>query len=258
MKLYMQYITMQIKSQMQYKVSFLLSAFGQFLSGFTFFFGIRFIFAKITRVDTFSYGHVLLCYAIVRMAFAIGEMFGGGLAFFPNLLRSGELDRVVVRPRSVILQVLAPNTDFTRLGILIQAIVILCYAVPISGIRWTGIKVFVLLWMILGGSVLFFCLFLVSAAVSFFTIEAMDFMNVFTYGAREFGRFPVSVYGESVLKFLTFAVPLALFQYYPLLYLIDQDKGIFGIIAPILSLLFAAPSYAFYQYAFSKYQSVGS
>lgn len=258
MNLYMHYFTMQIKSQMQYKVSFFLSAFGQFLSAFTFFFGINFVFAKISRVDTFTYEHVLLCYAVVRMSFAIGEMFGGGLTVFPNLLRSGELDRVVVRPRSVILQVLAPNTDFTRLGMLVQAIVILCYAVPVSGIRWTGIKIFVLFWMILSGSVLFFCLFLISAAVSFFTIEAMDFMNVFTYGAREFGRFPVSVYGENVLKLLTYAVPITLFQYYPLLYLIDQDKGSFGIIAPMLSLLFTVPSYAFYRFAFSKYQSVGS
>lgn len=258
MNLYMHYFTMQIKSQMQYKVSFFLSAFGQFLSAFTFFFGINFVFTRISRVDTFTYEHVLLCYAVVRMSFAIGEMFGGGLTVFSNLLRSGELDRVVVRPRSVILQVLAPNTDFTRLGMLVQAIVILCYAVPVSGIRWTGIKIFVLFWMILSGSVLFFCLFLISAAVSFFTIEAMDFMNVFTYGAREFGRFPVSVYGENVLKLLTYAVPIALFQYYPLLYLIDQDKGIFGIIAPMLSLLFAVPSYAFYRFAFSKYQSVGS
>ena len=258
MKLYMHYFTMQIKSQMQYKVSFLLSAFGQFLSAFTFFFGINFIFARITHVDTFTYEHVLLCFAVVRMAFAIGEMFGGGLADFPNLLRSGELDRVVVRPRSVILQVLAPNTDFTRLGMLLQAIVILCYAIPRSGIRWTGLKICVLLGMILSGSVVFFCLFLVSASVSFFTIEAMDFMNVFTYGAREFGRFPISVYGENVLKLLTCVIPIALFQYYPLLYLIDQDRGSFGLIAPMLSLLFAAPSYAFYRYAFSRYQSAGS
>lgn len=243
---------------MQYKVSFLLSAFGQFLSAFTFFFGINFIFAKITHVDAFTYEHVLLCYAVVRMAFAIGEMFGGGLSVFPNLLRSGELDRVVVRPRSVILQILAPNTDFTRLGMLVQAIVILCYAIPMSGIRWTGMKIFVLFWMIFSGSVLFFCLFLISAAVSFFTIEAMDFMNVFTYGAREFGRFPVSIYGESILKLLTYAIPIAVFQYYPLLYLIDQDKGSFGIIAPMLSLLFAVPSYASFRFAFSKYQSVGS
>lgn len=47
--------TVQIKSQMQYKVSFLLSAFGQFLSAFTFCLGINFVFAKITRVDTFTY-----------------------------------------------------------------------------------------------------------------------------------------------------------------------------------------------------------
>lgn len=258
MKLYMHYFTMQLKSQMQYKASFLLSVFGQFLTAFTFFFGIRFIFDRITSVDIFTYEHVIMCYAVVMMAFAIGEMFGGGLAVFPDLLRSGELDRVVVRPRSVIFQVLAPNTDFTRLGLLLQAVVILCYAIPMSGIQWTAMKVFVLSCMILSGSVLFFCLFLISAAVSFFTIEAMDFMSVFTYGAREFGRFPMSVYGEGILKLMTYVIPLALFQYYPLLYLIGQEECRFGIFPPMFSLLFVIPSYAFYRFAFGKYQSTGS
>ena len=119
-------------------------------------------------------------------------------------------------------------------------------------------KVFVLSCMILSGSVLFFCLFLISAAVSFFTIEAMDFMSVFTYGAREFGRFPMSVYGEGILKLMTYVIPLALFQYYPLLYLIGQEECRFGIFPPMFSLLFVIPSYAFYRFAFGKYQSTGS
>lgn len=70
------------------------------------------------------------------MAFAIGEMFGGGLAVFPRIMGNGEFDRALVRPRNIILQILVPNMDFTRLGLLIQAVIVLCYAVPGSGILW--------------------------------------------------------------------------------------------------------------------------
>ena len=37
-------------------------------------------------------------------------------------------------------------------------------------------------------------------------------MNIFTYGAREFGKYPFSVYGSGILKVLTFVIPLALFS----------------------------------------------
>jgi ABC-2 type transport system permease protein len=243
---------------MQYKVSFLLAAFGQFLTAFTSFFGIYFVFERINAVDNFSYEQVLLCFAIVMIAFSIGEMIGGGFAVFPRLLGNGGLDRALVRPRSVILQVLLPNMDFTRLGLLAQAIVVLFIAIPMSGIAWTWQKVATLSLMIACGSTVFFALFLTTAAFSFFTVEATDFLNVFTYGARQFGKYPFSVYGSGVLKFLTFVIPLALFQYYPFLYLIGREHGAFFMISPLFSLLFLIPANLLFRFGLRKFKSTGS
>lgn len=258
MHLYLNYFLMQLKSQMQYKVSFLLATFGQFLSAFTSFFGIYFIFYRIADVDGFSYQEVFLCFAVVMMAFSLGEMFGGGLAVFPSMIQSGNFDLVLVRPRSIIFQVLAPNADFTRLGLLVQSIGVLCYALQKSNIEWTWVKVCTLILMILCGSVVFFALFLITATCAFFTIQGLDFLNIFTYGARQFGKYPFSIYGKGVLKFLTFVIPLALFQYYPLLYLFDRDHSSYLPIFPLLSLVFLVPSYAFFRFGLSRYKSTGS
>ena len=66
------------------------------------------------------------------------------------------------------------------------------------------------------------------------------------------------IYGNEVLKFLTYVVPLALFQYYPLLYLLDIEQGLKFMMAPVFSLLFLLPAYAFWRYGLSKYVSTGS
>ncbi|MDP4089565.1 MAG: ABC-2 family transporter protein [Bacillota bacterium] len=258
MKLYLNLIALNLKSQMQYKVSFFLSTLGQFITAFTAFFGLYFIFTRINTVDDFTYEQVLLCFAVVMMAFSLGEMFGGGLAVFPRMLGNGEFDRALVRPRNIILQVLMPNMDFTRLGLLVQAILVLCYAIPISKIPWTWEKVLTLCLMILCGGALFFGLFLINAACSFFTIEGLELMNIFTYGARQFGRYPFSVYGNGVLKFLTFVIPLALFQYYPLLYLLDREQNTLFMFLPVTALLFLIPSYVFFRFGLSRYKSTGS
>lgn len=258
MKLYLNFITLNLKSQMQYKLSFLLTTLGQFITAFTTFFGLYFIFSRVTAIGDFTYEQVLLCFAVVMMAFSIGEMIGGGLAVFPRMLGNGEFDRAIVRPRNILLQILMPNMDFTRMGLLLQAVLVLCYAIPISGVQWTWEKLLTLCLMILCGSALFFGLFLLKAACSFFTIESLDFMNIFTYGARQFGRYPFSVYGNGVLKFLTFVVPLALFQYYPLLYLLDREENMLFMFLPVLTLLYLIPCFAFFRFGLSRYKSIGS
>lgn len=258
MKLYWNYFIMELKSQMQYKASFFLTMLGQFLTAFTTFFGIRFIFDRIGGVDDFTYGQVLLCFSVIMMSFSIGEMIGGGLAVFPDLIREGSLDRILVRPRSVLLQIIMPNMDFSRLGLLIQAAIVLGIAIPVSGVAWNWKKIIVFTLMVLCGSVIFFCLFLLVAAISFFTLQSLDFLDIFTYGMRDFGKYPFSIYGEEILHFLTFVIPLALVQYYPLLYLLDRKSGIFYIIAPLLSLLFAVPSALLYRLGLKNYKSAGS
>ena len=112
--------------------------------------------------------------------------------------------------------------------------------------------------MIACGAVLFFCLFVVYAAFSFFTLEGLEFMNIFTDGGREFGRYPFSVYGRDALRVLTYAVPLALVQYYPLLYLLGRESGMLYMFSPLLALLFAAPAYLLWRYGLRRYKSTGS
>lgn len=258
MNVYWRYFTMELKSQMQYKISFLLTTLGQFLTAFTMFFGIKFLLGRIGGVDDFTYGQVLLCFSVIMMSFSVGELAGGGLATFPGMLREGGLDRILVRPRSVIGQVIMPNMDFSRVGLLIQAAVVLCIAIPASGVQWTWQKILVLGMMTACGSVVFFCLFLILATLSFFTIQPLDCLNILTYGMREFGQYPFSIYGETVLRLLTFVVPLALVQYYPLLYLLDRERGILYGFAPLLSLLFLIPAGLLYRIGLRSYQSTGS
>jgi ABC-2 type transport system permease protein len=216
------------------------------------------MFSRFNAVEGFAFEEALLCFAAVLMAFSMAEMLGRGFDLFPRMLGNGEFDRVLVRPRSIIFQVLASKMDFTRLGRVLQSILVFGYAIPNSGVVWTWDKAMTLCLMVTCGSLIFFGLFLIYAAFSFFTVEGLEFMNVFTDGGREFGRYPFSVYGEKILRFLTFVIPLALFQYYPLLYLLDRRRGAFFMFTPLFGLLFLLPCYAFFRIGLRRYKSTGS
>lgn len=108
------------------------------------------------------------------------------------------------------------------------------------------------------GVYFFFALFLFKATFSFFTIQSLDFMNIFTYGAKEYGKYPWGIYGKGVLSILTFLIPLAVVQYYPLLYLIGKRTEDFYIFVPVLSSLFLIPCYLFFNFGVHNYKSTGS
>ena len=139
-----------------------------------------------------------------------------------------------------------------------QAVLMLVYAVPASGITWSFDKVLTVILMITGGIVIFSALFVLYAGISFFTIEGLEFMNIFTDGGREFGKYPFSIYGEGVLKFFTYVIPLALFQYYPFLYLIGKSENIGLIFLPLMGFVFMIPCYIFFKFGVKKYKSTGS
>ena len=243
---------------MQYRMSFFMTVLGQFLTAFASFFSLAFIFERIDAVDGFTYGQVFLCFAVVVSAFSVGELFGGGLAAFSRILGDGSFDRALVRPRPVLLQILVPNFDFTRLGLLVQAAVVLCWAVPASGVAWTVPKALALVLMIVCGAVVFFAMFLLKAACTFFTTESVQFLDIFTYGARQFGRYPFSVYGKQVLWVLTFVVPLALFQYYPLLYLVGRSSAAWLMLLPLAAALVLVPCLLLFRFGVKRYKSTGS
>ena len=258
MSLYLKFFAIHLKSQMQHKLSFFLTVAGQFLVSFSAFLGVHFMFLRFHEVEGFGYQEVLLCFATVLMAFSLAEMFFSGFDHFPTMLGNGEFDRALVRPKGVIFQVLAMKVDFARLGLLAQAVLVFCYVIPMSGIVWSWGKILTLFLMVSCGCAVFSGLFVLRAAAAFFTVEGLEVMNILTYGAREHGRYPFSIYGNGVLKFLTYVVPLALVQYYPLLYLLGRETSWFHRFAPLLSLLFLLPCHLLFCVGLRHYKSTGS
>ena len=191
--IYGRYFLIHLKSIMQYKTSFFLTCMGQFFSSFNVFLGIYFMFQRFHTVKGYTYQEVLLCYSIVLMAFTLAEAFARGFDTFSSIIGNGVFDRIMVRPRGLILQVLGQRIEFTRSARLLQAVIMLTYGLSASGIQWTPARAATVIFMIAGGTALFSGLFLIYAAICFFTLEGLEFMNVFTDGAREHGKYPFDI-----------------------------------------------------------------
>lgn len=161
LRLYKKYLQIQIQSMMQYKASFCLTAVGQFLVSFNVFLGVYFMFQRFHEVEGFTYSQVLLCFAITLMEFSLAEAFARGFDTFSSTISNGEFDRIMVRPRNEIFQVLAGRIELTRIGRMLQAVVMFAYGIAKSHVEWTWDKVLTVVFMLLGGTAVFTGIFLI-------------------------------------------------------------------------------------------------
>lgn len=260
MKLYLKYFSIQLRSAIQYKFSFFLTAIGQALTTLFSFLGMYFLFLHFNSIESYSFNEVLLCFSTIFIAFALAECFGRGFDNFSQIISNGEFDRIMVRPRNEILQVLGSRIELTRIGGLILALVVFIYSINSCGVNWNLPRLFTLFLMIIGGTCLFYGLFMISAAISFFTIEGLEIMNIFTDGGKELAQYPLNIYKKWVLKFFIFIIPLAFINYYPFIYIIGkiQHNYILYMLSPLTAILFLIPSHILWSLGVKHYKSTGS
>jgi ABC-2 type transport system permease protein len=192
------------------------------------------------------------------MSYSLAEIFMRGFDMFAGTIGNGEFDRILLRPRGIIFLVICGKMELTRVGRVIQAAGMLAYGMIASDITWCVDKIVTIILMVLSGSVIFGCLFLIYASICFFTLEGLEFMNILTDGAREYGKYPLGIYGKGILRFCTFLVPYSLFQYYPFLYLTGRTDNQLYTLLPIAACFFVIPCYLLWRNGVMHYKSTGS
>lgn len=256
--LYLRYASICVRSAMEYKLSFLLMIVGRFLIAFTEFVAIKFLFSGLEEIKGYSYGDILLCFSIIQMSFTLAELFGNGFKAFSGMVKSGEFDRMLLRPCSPILQIIGTRFEIGRTGPLITAIITLCIGMRHSQAEWSASSVVTLLFMIIGGTLLFIGLFMLGASFCFFTIEDTSIINVLTYGAKSHGKYPIDIYGKGIMRFCTYIIPYTLIQYYPLQYLLGKTTRWIVGLYPLGIVVFLAICYGIWCAGVRNYKSCGS
>ncbi|HWR40342.1 MAG TPA: ABC-2 family transporter protein [Patescibacteria group bacterium] len=260
MALYLKYLQILLKSQLQYRLSFGLLVLGQFIIPFSFFAGIYFLFARFGTLQGWTFYEVALGFAVIHMAFAITQCFVRGFDQFPQLVNSGDFDRMMLRPPSLLLQVFASRFEFIKIGRLLQSLAVLIWAISELPAIWGFLKIMTLGLMLASGVCLFASLYILTAALSFWTIQGLDLVDVFANGGREMAQYPQHIYQRWVQRFFTFVIPFGCINYLPLLFLLDKMEGNPWpyVLSPLYSLLFLGPCLGIWRIGVRRYLSSGS
>ena len=258
LKLYLKFFSIQVKTLLEYRKSFIFSILGQIISSSFSLISIYFLFNKFGNIEGFTFENVLICFIVSYIGFSAAECFFRGFDQFDKMISNGEFDRILTRPRGLIFQVLASKIEFEKLGKLIAAfltLIILLYA-NLELLKLD--KIITIILMILGTIIIYASLFIMKGGICFFTTQSLEIMNIFTDGARDLTQYPLSIFHKYIRNFFTYILPLAFVNYFPLLYVIGKVENKIYIISPIISILFIIPCYIIWKIGVKKYKSTGS
>lgn len=258
--LYFKYLAINLRSLLEYRLSAFLIALGQFLSSFFWFLSIALLFRRFGGIAGWTFAEAALCFAVTNIAFALSECFARGFDAFSGIVIRGEFDRILLRPRSAMIQVLGSRAEITRIGRVVQGVIVLALVIPQTGIVWGAGKILTLIFMILGGAAVFTGIFILGASVCFFTLEGLEVINIFTDGGRELASYPLPVYGKWVRRFFTFIIPLGCVNYLPLMYLTGrlESRPVLFMLSPLAGFVFILPCLLVWRLGIRHYTSSGS
>ncbi len=257
----------QVRSQMQYRTSFVLESIAQFAGNVLDFVVVVIFFERMPSLGGWSLPEIALLYGLSSVAFGLSDMVIAGFDytyFGPYMVRLGEFDRVLIRPVNTFLQVLTSQFTLKRLGRIGQGAVVLGWALLALNRTWTPIQIAYMLVAIGGGIVFFSGLFIFGSGISFWTVDSLETMNMATYGGQFLTQYPMSIYGDVIRAFFTFVIPMAFINYYPTLWLLGKPDplgapvGLMALLAPVVCLLMFAIGVAMWRRGVKRYASTGS
>jgi ABC-2 type transport system permease protein len=251
-----------IRAQMQYRASFAIrmvtDAFGIVADFVT----IALLVNRFGAVQGWALPELALLYGMVGVSWGLVELGLRGFEEFGQFLLAGELDRWLLRPRGVLLQIAGSHFEPHRLGRIAQAAVVLAAALvaldlPASGVAWVAVGV-------AGGVVFFAGIVQAGAATQFWTLgQTSELQNMLTYGGTASLSYPVSIYERWFRRILTFGVPMAFVNYYPALAALGRADGdpaatAAAWAAPFVCVGVALAGSALFRRGLRRYESSGT
>ena len=252
---------MWMRASLAYPTSFwVMTVGGAAITGLDFV-GLWLMFHTIDTLGGFTLTEIGLLYGATGLGIGVADLLIGSVERIGVHVRMGTLDTMMVRPVPLLVQVCADQFQLRRVSRIAQSLVVFGWAGWF--VDWTPSRALVALVMVVCSSAIFFCLFVVFSCVQFWTSDASEFANAFTYGGNTITQYPLTVFPRELVKSLTFVLPLAFVNWYPCLYLLGRPDP-FGLpawlqlAAPVPTLVLAAVTALVWRSGVRHYTSTGS
>ncbi|AFZ66239.1 ABC transporter permease [Deinococcus peraridilitoris] len=253
------YVSMLLKARLSYRADFLVQVGSDLLLQAVDIAFLAVVFSRVRSLAGWSFDEALFIYGFFLIPFAL---FNASFAALSDVggryVVGGDLDRVLTRPLSALLQVQLELLRPQALNGVMLGVVVLGIASARLGVTWTAADILAALSGILGAWLVYGGVWVMVASLSFWTQERSASLFPVVYNSINFSRYPLTVYPAAVRFVLTFVLPYAFIAFYPAAGLLRDEYARLGWLTLPVGLTVFALSLVVWRRGLARYEGAGS
>jgi ABC-2 type transport system permease protein len=257
--LYRRSLAAQLRAATEYKSDFWILTAASILMQIPGLVFLSAVFQRIPDINGWPFYEVVLIYATVFFVEGIASLFFEGVWQLSILVNKGELDPLLLRPYSPVLQVMSSRLGVNGIGNVVMGGTLMAVALQHVETVWTPAR-------ILLGFVLLMSAITIKVAVNLATNSAAFWLtspsSSFAHAVHSLGdlaRYPITIYSIGIKIVITLFIPLAFVSFYPVSAVLGRGPNWWvGLLTPVVAGYCLLQAYFIFKMGLKRYESAGS
>ncbi len=264
LSLFFAYAKSGLKTRFQYKLDALVASFAVFFREAAGIIAMYLALLKFDTINNWNINELMFLFSLIFITYGIFIVFFMALRDFSDWIKHGDIDRVMLRPRGILTQLVMCGADWlAALGHGTLGILLFIISANRVGIEWNTVTVVYYIVTIASGVLIQGAVFLFFSAVSIYFIETQSLKEIMYWNLRRFAGYPISIYNKFIQTLLIFVVPFAFVNYFPAQFLLHKPDMAaypewFMYISPFVGVILYIIAYAFWKFSMRFYKSTGN
>ena len=264
LRIAVQSLKMSILSKMQYRVDSIVATLAVFLREATGIIVIYLTLLKFDDINSWNVNEMLFLFSLIFLTYSIVVVLFADLRDFSCMIREGRFDRLVVRPRGLLFQLISNNADvIAALGHGTLGLILFIVSAGRVGVHWNFVTILYYIGAVIGGVLIQGGIFIIFSAISFYFVETNSIREIFYWNMRKFAGYPISIFNKLIQSVMIYVIPFAFVNYFPAQYLLRKDDmknypQMYIYIAPFVGVVVYLAAYIFWRVSIRHYKSTGN
>jgi ABC-2 type transport system permease protein len=252
------------RADMQYRLSFALRVVGATIALVAESAGVWALVHRFGAIGGWTLWPLMFLLGMSGLAFRLSDAFiGGSVERCAEMVRTGRLDVLLVRPVGLLWQVMGDAFAVRRVFQAATMVPFAVLGVAKSEITWTPLHVVILVVLLVNATAVFTSIWVVVNCLNFWSPNTQEIGNAFTYGGARMAQYPMHVLDRWIRVLSISLVPVAVTVYLPsfLLLSVPNPLGVRpwqSTLALGAGIPMALAAATVWRFAIRHYRSTGS
>lgn len=210
LKLMFHYFKFNISAAMEYRVSFLMQAFGMALNNSAFIFFWWILFNNVPSIGGYGFKDEMMLWALSSTSYGICFIVFGNVNQITRMIMNGELDTYLLQPKDPLVNLVCSKTILSALGDALYGVILFFI---INGFNVQKFLLFIL--FCITGALIIASILVTIHALSFYSGNTEGFAQMVIEFIISFSIYPEGIFNNALKTILYTVLPVAFIVYIP-------------------------------------------